>query len=811
MPDQLRTEDLLNSISDSYIAMDDQYTITYWNKAAETGTGLKAGEVVGKNVYEIFPQARHDTLGEKYRLAMETRTFQSFETAYKDERFEAWYDVRIHPAEHGISVFFQDITSRKHEQRQKEFLAEVSRAVNTSRQLDQLCQRTAGVVARLAEVPERMVCLYLYDARQNEIRLVAPALLDMDFPAHVVHQAVNADGGTLVSRAAFTRVLQLGSNVDAGTVGTLGEPELQTLHPRSLLAIPLLVQGELQGVLEVLSMKDPEYVQDQLEVLSTVADDIAVGISRKRLIDELRMKNLELEAQTLKTVEASDALKRFLAMFSHELRSPLNSIIGFSELLGSQLQELTPDAVQDFMRNINESGKYLQQIINDILDLSKIEAGKMDLHVASYPVAYFQDAVERVLAAAIKEKKISLQFDLDPEIDELVVDQTRFKQVLVNLVSNAIKFSHEEGTVVVRLERQANDLIFAVRDFGLGIRAEEIPGLFKAFGQARSGKQRNAQGIGLGLAITKKLIELHGGTIAVQSEWEKGTTVTFKVPMVVDATSEQIMQAGMLLDALHREHWRQEGGEKPLALIVEDSAPAAELLRVHVESAGYRVEVARNGDDAVEMAKSLHPHVITLDLLLPGKDGWQVLNELKRHPLCKHIPVIIVSIIEEKTLAFSLGAVDYFVKPVTREELIQALDRVHLPSVGGDRKPTVLVIDDDRAATDLIQIILENEGYRVLKAFTGKDGIETALHEHPDVVILDLIMPEMSGFEVAYQLKQVPATRTIPIIVLTSMDVSDEDIQLQLGAYVTGLVSKATFTKKDLLREIANIENARWP
>jgi PAS domain S-box-containing protein len=811
MSEQLRTEELLNSISDSYFAMDDQYTITYWNRAAEIGTGLRAPEVVGKNVYEIFPQARHATLGEKYRLAMETRTFQSFETAYKDERFEAWYDVRIHPSDNGISVFFQDITTRKHEQRQKEFLAEVSRAVNTSRQLDQLCQSTAAVVARLVEVPERLVCLYLFDARQNEIRLVAPALLDMDFPEHVVHQSVTADAETLVSRAAFTRVLQLGSNIAGGTVGVLHDPALDALHPRSLLAIPLLVQGDLQGVLEVLSMKDAEYVQDELEILSTVADDIAVGISRKRLIDELRMKNLELESQTQKTVEASDALKRFLAMFSHELRSPLNSIIGFSDLLGSQLQELTPDTVQDFMRNINASGKYLQQIINDILDLSKIEAGKMDLHVASYPVAYFRDAVERVLAAAIQEKQIKLSFEMDPDIDELVVDQTRFKQVLVNLVSNAVKFSHEEGTVTVRSERQGNDLLFSVCDFGTGIRPEEIPGLFKAFGQAQSGKGRNKQGIGLGLAITKKLIELHGGTIAVHSEWGKGTTVSFKIPMVVDATSERIMQAGMLLDALHREHWRREGGEKPLALIVEDSAPASELLRVHVESAGYRVEVARNGDDAVEMAKSLHPHVITLDLFLPGKDGWQVLNELKRHPLCKQIPVIIVSIIEEKTLAFSLGAVDYFVKPVTREELVQALDRVHLPPVAGDRKPTVLVIDDDRAATDLVQIILENEGYRVLKAFQGKDGIETAVHEHPDVVILDLIMPEMSGFEVAYQLKQVPATRTIPIIVLTSMDVSDEDIQAQLGAYVTGLVSKATFTKKDLLREIANIENARWP
>jgi len=231
-------------------------------------------------------------------------------------------------------------------------------------------------------------------------------------------------------------------------------------------------------------------------------------------------------------------------------------------------------------------------------------------------------------------------------------------------------------------------------------------------------------------------------------------------------------------------------------------------LQLYIESAGYRVEIARDGEQAIDMAKRLQPNVITLDLMLPVKDGWQVLRELKRHPLCKQIPIIIVSIVDEKNLGFSLGAVDYFVKPVNRQELLGAIERVHILPRTGDHRPTVLVIDDDRAATDLIQVILENEGYHVLKAFDGKDGVELAARNHPDLIILDLIMPGMSGFNVAYQLKHIPATRSIPIIVLTSMEI-DEDAQAQLGLYISGLMNKSSFTKRDLLREITNIETTR--
>ena len=809
MTDQFRYESVLESISGGFFALDSAFRITYWNRAAESGTGMKAEEVLGKHVFEVFPNAEDAELGETYRLAMSTKTFQSIETSYKDDRFEAWYDVRIYPAEDGLSVFFQDITGKKKDIRRKEILVDISRAINTSQHLDELCVRAADKIALLFEIPSSLVCVYLYDPRGNEIRLVAPALMDVDLPPDVVHQQVREDAPHPSARVAHTRQVLVTDDLAAGTLGPLFPGLIAERKLKSLVVFPLTVQGEVQGILEVFSIKQTAFISEEMDSLQVVANDLAGGMSRKRLMDELRMKNIELEGQTQKTLEASDSLKKFLATFSHELRSPLNSIIGFSELLATQLEGLPPETVRNFMKNINTSGRHLQQIINDILDLSKIEAGKMDLHVASYPVSYFQESVPRVLAAALAEKNILLEFRFPQDIEELVVDQTRFQQILINLVSNAIKFSHPGGSVCVSFRRVDNDLEFSVADSGIGIPPEDVAGLFKPFKQAPNGRAMNREGVGLGLAITKKLIDLHGGTIRVESEEGKGTTIRFRIPMMVDAGSERTVQAGMLLEALERQNRSTaDGAEKPLALVIEDAPQAGELLRMHIESAGYRVEIARNGSDAVEMAKRLHPNVITLDLLLPVKDGWQVLKELKRHPLCKHIPVIIVSILDEKNLGFSLGAVDYFVKPVNRDDLIQALDRVHILPRSVKQRPSVLIIDDDRAATDLIQVILESEGYRVFKAFQGGEGVELAARERPDLIILDLVMPETSGFSVAFQLKQIPATREIPIIILTAMEI-DEETHEQLGAYVSGLMSKTAFTKRDLLREIGNIESAR--
>ncbi len=798
-------EEILEGISGGFFALDNLFHFTYWNRAAEEGTGLKRDDVIGKNVFEIFPNAKDADLGEKYRYAMEHKVFQSIETSYRDERFEAWYDIRIYPTDSGLSVFFQDITEQKRQQRQKEMLMEVSHVINVAQHLDELCLNAGERIAQFMEIPSKFVCVYRYDSRSSLLHLMAPSLVDVRVDPEVEHQIVDEKTTTIAVKTALEKKVVVSDELVRSSIAAYFLSETEALKLRTLISIPLMVQNELQGVLEVLSPKSDKYVDEDLKMLSIIANELSIGISRKRLMDEVTVKNIELENEKKKTDDANDTLKRFLATFSHELRAPLNAIVGFSEILTSDLRALPPEKVQDFMKNINASGKHLQGLINDILDLSKIEAGKMELHVEAYPVSYFTESLQRVMQAAVQQKNVNLVFDVAPDIDQLVVDQTRFKQILVNLVSNAIKYSHPRGKVAVSVRRFINEIEIVVADEGVGIKPEDLLKLFTAFQQGKNAKGAK-EGTGLGLVITKRLVELHGGQIWVDSEWGKGTSFRFRIPMVV--AGEVVESADQLLRIVSEHPHTLSNGEKPLVLIIEDNVQASQLIQMYLQEAGYRTEIARDGSEGLEKAKRLKPNIITLDMIMPIKDGWQVLKELKRHPICKDIPIIIISITDEKKLGFSMGAVDYFVKPVNKEDLINAIQKIPLPLIRTKQHPKVLIIDDDRTAAELIQVILEAEGYEVIKTVNGKEGVRLAATEAPDLIILDLIMPEISGFNVAYQLKQHKQTRNTPIIILTSMDV-DEDTKEQMQGFISSIMSKSRFTKKDLLREINAIEKMR--
>jgi len=791
---------ILEGISGGFFSLDENYRFTYWNRAAEEGTGLKREDVLGKNVFEIFPNAKGAELGDRYKIAMESKTVQSFETAYKDDRFEAWYNIRIYPAGNGISVLFHDITEQKRQQRQKEALLEISRVIITSRQVDELCLKAAAKIGEFLGIPSKLVCIYQFDSRTQMLHLISPSIMEIpDVSEQVAHKFVHETDASLVVQSALSRESAVTSDLSRAALAPYIQDEIKANKLKTLICLPLVVQNDVQGALEVLSTKEERYVGDELGMLTVIANELSTGLSRRRLIDELALKNIELETEKLKTDEANETLKKFLATFSHELRAPLNSIVGFSDLLATGLSNLPPTSVEDFMKNINESGKHLQDLVNDILDLSKIEAGRLDLYIDTYPVSDFVESVSRVLQTAIQQKRIDLQFKVSDEVDQLVVDQTRFKQILVNLVANAIKYSYFQGRVTVSIRRVENEIEVVVKDEGPGIKPEDRGNLFRPFQQSKSEKG-GKEGTGLGLAITKRLVELHGGFIWVESAPGKGTSFCFRIPMMVGGEVHQALSP--LLELTSGKTLSYD--ERPLVLIVEDNPQASQLIQTYLQEAGYRTETARDGEQALEKAKTLKPRFITLDVLLPIKDGWHVLKELRSHPICKDIPVIIISIVDEKKLGFTLGAVEYFVKPVNREDLLRALSRIPAASAKAGRTPKVLVIDDDKAAADLIEVILEPEGYEVVKSFDGRDGLRRAVLDRPDIILLDLIMPEISGFNVAYQLRQQPETSAIPIIVLTSMEI-DQQTREQMEGYALSMMSKQTFTKKDLLKEIGSL------
>ncbi|MEW5798940.1 MAG: response regulator [Bacteroidota bacterium] len=794
----LNPEAILESISGGFFALDKDFKFTYWNKAAAEGTRLKREEVIGKSVFEVFPNVEKSALGEKYRRAFETKTFQSFVSWYRDEQMEKWFEFRIYPNVEGLSVFLQDITEQKRQERQRETLLRISHAINSATQLEDLCAEVVYIIAKNYELPQQNVLLYFHRPHDEQLILLAPELplTDLQRNLYAVSIASAADFASVESFKTGSKIVT--TDIARSVLFTFAPEKVVSTSAVTLLTLPLRVERERLGVLEVLLNQGKEISEHEAAFLSLVASEVAVGISRRGLIDELRVKNVDLEIQRAQTQEAHDKLKRFLAFFSHELRAPLNSIIGFSDLINEDIASMDREKLMEYNAAIKSSGTHLLHLINDILDLSKIEAGKMELHYAPTSIRMMFDSVKQTVQPLVDTKKVHLEIHVDDELDEVIADGVRLKQVLINLTTNAIKFSHADGKVILNAKRTKNEIEISVQDFGVGIKKEEIQSLFQPFQQTADGAKKT-EGTGLGLAITKKIVELHGGSLFVVSEFGEGSTFIARLPILVQVENEAETVLKKISDVT-------DGGRQKRVLIVEDKPHARTLLHTYLTEAGYITEIAANGVEALEKAKLWKPDVITLDILLPVKDGWQVLRELKDHPLCKDIPVIIISMVDERNVGFGLGAVEYFVKPVQKNELLAAIKKVEETQARKSAK--ILVIDDDKSVTDLIQVILESEGCVVLKAHNGKEGLVLAEREKPDLIILDLVMPELSGFNVAYQLKHNPATYTIPVMIMTSMEIDDETRE-QLQGFVVSLMRKSGFTKRDLLNEIASIEGKK--
>ena len=485
--------------------------------------------------------------------------------------------------------------------------------------------------------------------------------------------------------------------------------------------------------------------------------------------------------------QANELKTQFLANMSHELRTPLNSIINFTRILMSGMRGPVTEGQTDYLNRVRHSGEHLLGLINDILDLSKIEAGKMELFKEPLTIG---DLVHSVMSSAqglTKDKSIELIEEIAPDIPTIEADRTRLRQILLNLLSNAAKFT-DTGSITVRAMQRGAEVLISVTDTGIGIEPEHQELIFEEFRQVDGSSNRLYEGTGLGLAICRRLIQLHGGQIWVESVPGQGATFSFTLPLQLKLIDMPSSPSRIINDL--------KGA--PI-LVIDDDPGAIEIVATYLGRDGHAVTGVTDSRIALEEARRLKPAAIILDVLMPHKDGWEVLSALKADPELRLMPVVLYSIMEEQKLGFYLGASAYLTKPIDEEQLRKTT--AQLVASGS----TILLIDDDPDAIEIVsEQIKQLNNYTIMTAPNGKAGLERIAATRPDLIILDLMMPGIDGFAVLEHLEASEETRTIPVIVLTAKDLTNQE-RAFLNQRVNGLLNKGATSAGDLLERVSDL------
>ena len=545
-------------------------------------------------------------------------------------------------------------------------------------------------------------------------------------------------------------------------------------------------------------------------------------------ITESKEASVALKQAKEAAVAASRAKSTFLANMSHELRTPLNAIIGYSEILAEEAEELGyRDLVPDLER-ICTAGRNLLTLINDILDISKIEAGRMDLYLEDFSLSALIDSVVSTAQPLVDRNGNTLEVECGDEIDILHADVTKVRQILLNLLSNAAKFT-TAGQIKLKISPQPagsqNSAIsrieFQVSDTGIGMSPEQLDTLFQPFTQGDASTTRLYGGTGLGLTISQRFCQMMGGTIAVESELDRGSTFTIILPTKVKDPKPQNTE---VVDESDRD-WKTPvspvidrcSPDSPITpvdcntiLVIDDDPMAQDLIMRSLRGEGIKIETASSGEEGLRKARELHPDAITLDIIMPNMDGWAVLSALKADPELADIPVIVLSFISNKTRGFALGASDYLIKPVDGKRLAKLVCKYQDRHGGNDRDRRVdriLIVEDDVTTRHILRQLLERQGWHICEAEDGEAALKQLAENPPGLIVLDLVVPRINGFELIEILRNTPKWACIPIIVTTAMDLTSQE-SLQLKGCVEQILQKGSYDCEDLLRDIQGLVSA---
>lgn len=774
------------------------------NKAWESYFGLARESVVGRTAHTLYagqPELA-DRLEAMDRALWSTAGSQEFETTLTTpagQRDAVYYKTTVAGIGGSAPVLvgtIVDVTARKQAEQRRSMEHAVTRVLSEAQNVSEALSSVIQVICESLgwacgahwlwdEQAQLLRCNETWNIDSSEIaEFVAAAAQTVNEAPAWTGQAPKATTGGLVRRvwndgapvwfADVTKVPGFRRGPVAAKAG---------LH--CAFGFPVMAGAEPLGVIEFYSRSIAEPDEALLHVVQAIGSQIGQYVRRRQ--SEQRSDKLEA---------ASLHKSQFLANMSHELRTPMNAIIGVSEMMLEEAEDLGQPAEQlEPLQRILRAARHLLSLINDILDLSKIEAGKVELYPEDIELKALVDDVVSTIQPVADKAGNTLVVECPPDVGSIHADATRVRQALLNLVSNAVKFT-DKGTVTVSVRRHVvpglETVSLQVRDTGIGIRPDQVGRLFQDFEQADASTTRRYGGTGLGLAISRRFCRMMGGDITVQSKPGRGSIFTIQLPAVATGAPGKA--------TAHERPARKPGlaaQQGATVLVVDDDATVRDFMRHFLERQGYVVVTAANGIEALARARDTRPAAITLDVMMPDLDGWTVLAALKGDPDLSAIPVVLVTIVEEKQRGYTLGAADYLVKPVNRERLASLLR-----SLCGRAAGRLLVVEDDDASRAVLRAAVEREGWTVAEAANGRIALEQARAQRPDAVLLDLMMPVMDGFEFLAEFRKHEPWRAIPVVVVSALELTAADRE-RLAGQVETVIHKGGHAMDGVLRDVS--------